>query len=53
MDGADELTLVRLQLDIMASARTLAPLTEADSARYDELALRERELLCGAEPTAQ
>jgi hypothetical protein len=45
VDGGNELGWVRLELDILASSRTLAPLSEADEARFEELARRERELL--------
>ncbi len=43
-DGT-ELAWVRRELDVLASARTLAPLSEADQARYADLARRERDLL--------
>ena len=45
MDGGTELVRVRRELDVLASARTIGPLSEADEARYDELARRERTLL--------
>jgi hypothetical protein len=48
VDG-NELAWVRLELDILASSRTIAPLSAGDEARYKALTRRELELL-GVEP---
>ncbi len=49
MDGGNELAWVRIELDILASSRSKAPLTPPEEARYAALVRRERELL-GAGP---
>ena len=40
-----ELAWVRLELDILVSSHGLAPLTDSERARYEQLARREREIL--------
>jgi Fe2+ or Zn2+ uptake regulation protein len=45
VENPTEMAMVRRALDVLASARMLAPLSEADQARYEELTRHEHELL--------